>query len=202
MQTLLKPTLGIFVSVILFALMYGEWMNLQISKEINEKVSTTSVVVEETNTIIKEININTIPFSLENDYHCLASNIYWEARNQPIIGKLAVANVTLNRVASKRYPNTICGVVTQTRYYPSGRIDLHSCQFSWYCDGLKDEPIETWGFSYEESFELAVSFLEKRPMDVTEGALYYHNLDVEPSWAKSLDRVVLIEDHIFYKDKI
>ena len=202
MQTLLKPTLGIFVSVILFALMYGEWMNLQISKEINEKVSTTSVVVEETNTIVKEININTIPFSLENDYHCLASNIYWEARNQPIIGKLAVANVTLNRVASKRYPNTICGVVTQTRYYPSGRIDLHSCQFSWYCDGLKDEPIETWGFSYEESFELAVSFLEKRPMDVTEGALYYHNLDVEPSWAKSLDRVVLIEDHIFYKDKI
>ena len=150
MQTLLKPTLGIFVSVILFALMYGEWMNLQISKEINEKVSTTSVVVEETNTIVKEININTIPFSLENDYHCLASNIYWEARNQPIIGKLAVANVTLNRVASKRYPNTICGVVTQTRYYPSGRIDLHSCQFSWYCDGLKDEPIETWGFSYEE----------------------------------------------------
>jgi spore germination cell wall hydrolase CwlJ-like protein len=202
MTKLIKPALGIFVSVILIALMYGEFKNLQISKEIKEKVITTSDVVVETNNIVKEINIHTIPFSLDNDYHCLASNIYWESRNQPMIGKIAVVNVTLNRVKSNKYPDTICGVVTQTRFYPSGGIDLHSCQFSWYCDGLKDEPIETWGFSYEESFELAGKVLQTPPMDVTEGALYYHNREVNPIWTKDLDRVVVIEDHIFYRDKI
>ena len=160
-------------------------------------------VVDEANEIVKEISykvsVQNIPFNLENSYHCLASNIYWEARNQSLEGKLAVAQVTLNRVESPKYPNTICGVVTQTRYYPSGRIDLHSCQFSWYCDGIKDEPIETWGFSYDESFNLAVNFLEKRPMDVTDGSTHYHSVKVEPYWSSTLNKTTQIEEHIFYK---
>ena len=160
-------------------------------------------VVDEANEIVKEISykvsVQNIPFNLENSYHCLASNIYWEARNQSLEGKLAVAQVTLNRVESSKYPNTICGVVTQTRYYPSGRIDLHSCQFSWYCDGIKDEPIETWGFSYDESYNLAVNFLEERPTDFTEGSTHYHNTKVNPTWTASLQEVIQIEDHLFYK---
>ncbi len=155
--------------------------------------------VIETNEIVKEIRLITPPYSLENSYHCLASNIYWEARNQSLEGKIAVAQVTLNRVESSNYPNTICGVVTQTRYYPSGNIDLHSCQFSWYCDGLKDEPIETWGFSYEESFNLAIMFLQERPMDVTEGSTHYHSVKVEPYWSRELNKTTQIEEHIFYK---
>ena len=154
-------------------------------------------VIEEV--IVERNSLKNIPWTLNNKYHCLASNIYWEARNQPLEGKLAVAQVTLNRVESIKYPKTICGVVTQTRYYPSGGIDLHSCQFSWYCDGLKDEPMETWGFSYEESFELAVMFLEERPMDVTEGSTHYHNTKVSPFWKASLQEVVQIDEHIFYK---
>ena len=102
---------------------------------------------------------------------------------------------------SKKYPNNICEVVKQTRYYPSGGIDLHSCQFSWYCDGLKDEPLQNERLTYIESFDLAVSFLQTPPMDVTEGSLYYHNYTVNPSWVSRLERVVTIEDHIFYKDK-
>ena len=160
-------------------------------------------VVDEANEIVKEISykvsVQNIPFNLENSYHCLASNIYWEARNQSLEGKLAVAQVTLNRVESSKYPNTICGVVTQTRYYPSGNIDLHSCQFSWYCDGKKDEPIETWGFSYDQSFNLAVNFLEERPTDFTEGSTHYHNTKVSPFWTTSLEEVVKIDEHIFYK---
>ena len=148
---------------------------------------------------VKEIKLIAPPFNLENSYHCLASNIYWEARNQSLEGKLAVAQVTLNRVESSKYPNTICGVVTQTRYYPSGNIDLHSCQFSWYCDGKKDEPIETWGFSYDESFNLAVNFLEKRPMDVTDGSTHYHSVKVDPYWTSELNKTTQIEEHIFYK---
>ena len=154
-------------------------------------------VIEEV--IVERISLTNIPWALNNKYHCLASNIYWEARNQLLEGKLAVAQVTLNRVESIKYPKTICGVITQTRYYPSGRIDLHSCQFSWYCDGLGDEPIETWGFSYEESFELAVLFLEERPHDLTDGSTHYHSTRVNPVWMTSLVRVVQIQDHIFYK---
>ena len=105
----------------------------------------------------------------------------------------------MNRVESSSYPDTICDVVTQTRYYPSGRIDLHSCQFSWYCDGKKDEPIETWGFSYDESYKLAVMFLQERPMDVTEGSTHYHSVKVEPYWTNGLNKTTQIEEHIFYK---
>ena len=44
---------------------------------------------------------------------CLALNIYFEARNESIAGQIAVAEVTLNRVASKNYPNNVCGVIYQ-----------------------------------------------------------------------------------------
>ena len=42
---------------------------------------------------------------------CLALNIYFEARNQPIIGQIGVAQGVLNRVDSEHYPNTVCEVV-------------------------------------------------------------------------------------------
>ena len=187
-------TLGAVTFLIIMDLI-GHGMVWKISTDLD----AVKEEVIETKEIVKEIRIITPPFNLENSYHCLASNIYWEARNQSLEGKLAVAQVTLNRVESSKYPNTICGVVTQTRYYPSGRIDLHSCQFSWYCDGKKDEPVETWGFSYEESLNLAVNFLEKRPMDFTEGSTHYHNTKVNPAWTASLQEVVQIEDHLFYK---
>ena len=185
------------ITVALFFSIYSNDLNSYTVEEIVYEVIPEPIVVEEV--IIEKISIDNTPWTLDNEYHCLASNIYWEARNQPLMGKIAVAQVTMNRVDALRYPDTICGVVTQTRYYPSGRIDLHSCQFSWYCDGLGDEPVETWGFSYEESFELAVMFLEIRPHDNTDGSTHYHSTKVNPIWMASLDRVVQIEDHIFYK---
>lgn len=44
---------------------------------------------------------------------CLAAAVYFEARGEPEQGRHAVANVILTRVASDRYPDTICGVVRQ-----------------------------------------------------------------------------------------
>ena len=190
----------IFKTVVAVALVF---LVYQQTLEEPEPVIEEIVVVEPEpvieEVIAKQIEFETTAWTLDNEYHCLASNIYWEARNQPLEGKIAVAQVTINRVEHMSYPDSICGVVTQTRFYPSGRIDLHSCQFSWYCDGLKDEPIETWGFSYEESFNLAVMFLEERPVDVTEGSTHYHSTKVNPMWQASLQEVVQIQDHIFYK---
>ena len=133
------------------------------------------------------------------DLICLAENIYWEARNQSLEGKLAVAHVTINRVESKKFPNDVCSVVKQTKYYPSGQIDLHSCQFSWYCDGKSDNPknLESW----RDAKKIAEEFLKRKPMDITKGSLWYHNVEISPGWSKSLKRALIIGDHIFYKEK-
>ena len=48
---------------------------------------------------------------------CLALNIYHEARDQSIEGQIAVAQVVLERVKSKKYPSTICEVVMQGPTY-------------------------------------------------------------------------------------
>src|SRR3546814_13057986 len=65
---------------------------------------------------------------------CLAKNIYFEARSEPLEGKLAVAHVVMNRVASQYFPETVCGVVQD-----GTEEVLNRCQFSWYCDGKPDE---------------------------------------------------------------
>ncbi len=139
-----------------------------------------------------------IKFKQQNELICLAENIYWESRNQSLQGKLAVAHVTLNRVKNNKFPDSICEVVKQTKFYPSGKIDLHSCQFSWYCDGKSDLPKNEK--SWAEVMQIARLFLKKTPSDITEGSLWYHNTKVSPDWSNSLERVLIIEDHIFYKE--
>jgi len=73
-----------------------------------------------------------------NEQHCLAQNIYFEAGNQSLDGMAAVADVTLNRVKSSRYPDTICEVVKQGLKHSNGAMKRNMCQFSWYCDGKSD----------------------------------------------------------------
>ena len=197
-----KRVSNIFTAFIVGALVFLILEDIKIRTDletVKEAVVETRDTAVETNEIVKEIKFHSTPYDLNNDYHCLASNIYWEARNQPLLGKVAVAQVVFNRVDHNRYPNTICNVVKQTKFYPSGRIDLHSCQFSWYCDGVSDIPLEHELDVYEEAFYMAVDFIENRPIDVTEGATHYHNTKVNPSWANVLDKVVQIEEHIFYR---
>ena len=62
---------------------------------------------------------------------CLTRNIYWEAASEPFEGKVAVAQVTMNRVASGRFAPDVCGVVYQKNVF----YDRVVCQFSWYCEG-------------------------------------------------------------------
>lgn len=133
-----------------------------------------------------------------NEVHCLAENIYHEARGESTAGKMAVALVTLNRVKDKRFPDTVCGVVKQTKYYPSGRIDLHSCQFSWYCDGKSDVPRDKK--CWNDALLIAEVMITYSAIDVTEGALWYHSRKVQPGWSMVYVKTVSIDNHIFYKD--
>jgi len=55
-----------------------------------------------------------IPASDEDgELYCLAKNIYFEAGNQPLAGRIAVAEVTINRKNHRLFPNSICDVVYQ-----------------------------------------------------------------------------------------
>ena len=126
------------------------------------------------------------------EMYCLAKNIYFESRDQPYIGRLAVAQVTMNRVKSEEFPDTICDVVTQ------GGERKHRCQFSWYCDGEIDIPTDQ--ASWDDSVYLSLLvYGGNLRFDVTEGAMWYHATYANPDWASRLEKTVRINDHIFYK---
>ena len=131
-----------------------------------------------------------------DEVNCLALNIYHEARNQPFMGKLAVGFVTLNRVKSDNFPNTICKVVKQGFYYKNNPI-LNKCHFSWWCDGKSDVPKEynTWEYTRALAFQLYYFFT----FDITNGATHYHADYVNPYWAKKKTKIMKIKNHIFYK---
>lgn len=127
------------------------------------------------------------------ELRCLALNIYWEARSEPLNGQLAVAGVTMNRVASKKFPNKICSVVKQ-----GGAYRRHRCQFSWQCDGLSDTPKELQ--AWRNAQQLARLFLVGVYDDPTLEAKWYHADYVKPYWAERMTRTAKIGRHIFYKE--
>lgn len=124
---------------------------------------------------------------------CLAMNVYFEARNQSLAGQLAVAQVTLNRVQSARYPNTVCGVVFQ-----GGDQERYKCHFSWFCDGKSDRPRNAK--AWETALLVSSAALSgSRHIDL-EGVTHYHSIKVKPYWAEHFQYVTQIEDHIFYAE--
>jgi spore germination cell wall hydrolase CwlJ-like protein len=129
---------------------------------------------------------------------CLALNIYFESRNQPIEGQVAVSQVVLERVKSKKYPNTVCEVVFQGPTYSwSVNYPIRDrCQFSWYCDGLSDKPKDktAWLNSLEVAEKVYYGLT-----DTVKGATHYHSVKVDPWWAKYKVKIKQIGDHIFYR---
>ena len=130
---------------------------------------------------------------------CLALNVYHESKNQSLIGQIAVAQVVMNRVKDKRFPNNVCDVVKQGLTYkwnPSIPI-RNKCQFSWYCDGKSDKPRE--GFAWEQAVTVAHGVYYGNLDDFVEGATHYHAHYVTPSWASTKSFITRIDDHIFYR---
>ena len=119
---------------------------------------------------------------------CLAMNVYFEARSEDMLGQLAVAEVTLNRVESERYPDTICDVVWQRR------------QFSWTHDGKSDVPRDerAWDRAVEVA-QIAVSTEDMRV--VGEGVTHYHADYVRQFWAAHYEPVAVVGRHVFYRKK-
>ena len=123
---------------------------------------------------------------------CLARNIYYEAGNQPFEGKVAVAQVTLNRVESGLFPNDVCKVIYQKNVV----YEKVLCQFSWYCTNPGRPPKNAAMYKESEIVARQV-LLEGFRLPSLKEALYYHADYVNPKWNK--EKVAKIGQHIFYK---
>jgi len=134
----------------------------------------------------------------KNDLMCLARNIYFEAGNQPEIGKIAVGVVTLNRVHDPRWNMSVCKVVEQrTTAILEEQAKQTICQFSWVCMGPKNP---SKGPIWDESLKVARMLLEggyERYSPMMQGALFFHANSLRPNW--KYQKVAVINDHTFYK---
>jgi spore germination cell wall hydrolase CwlJ-like protein len=145
---------------------------------------------------LKTARMATSPVTAElrqRQLDCLARNIYHEAGGEPFEGKVAVAQVTLNRVESGQFPSDVCKVVYQKNVV----YEKVLCQFSWYCEqaSLK-KPMN--GPVYIESMEVAKKvLLEGFRLPSVKDALYFHGDYINPGWKR--ERVAKIGRHIFYK---
>lgn len=174
-----------------------------------ERVDTSSPVpryvsvdeLEAMHKVIKEIEeIEVVKLIDAEQYECLVKNIYFEARNQPVEGKEAIAVVTLERAKSERWPDNICDVVKERRKNKAGRI---VCQFSWQCDGKSDEP-KLSSKAERAAWERAETIAERAILgDVDseiKGATHFHATYVKPIWRLNMTKLIQIGDHIFYKE--
>ncbi|WP_232822992.1 cell wall hydrolase [Oceanibium sediminis] len=125
------------------------------------------------------------------DLACLAEALYFEARGESLRGQIAVAEVILNRVDSRKYPDTVCGVIAQ------GESRKHGCQFSFRCDGKPETFSER--ATYKKLHALAQDMLAGRKKSLTEGATHYHTRAVRPGWSRRLTKTTEIDSHIFYR---
>ncbi len=124
-----------------------------------------------------------VPYSKQAK--CLADNLHYEARGESLAGIRAVASVVLNRVASKRWPNSICKVVYQSK------------QFSWANDYRARNPKLV---AYTQKVQrVVVKAMAGRLKDNTRQATHYHTLAVYPKWASRLKMTEVIGFHVFYK---
>ncbi len=121
---------------------------------------------------------------------CLALTVYYEARSEPMVGQVAVAQVVLNRVEHTAYPSTICEVVHQGGTY------RHRCQFSYWCDGKPETP------SDYRAWRLAKVIAQLTHDGVlaadVEDATHYHADYSSPSWRNQMHLIATIGRHFFY----
>ncbi|HUL46914.1 MAG TPA: cell wall hydrolase [Steroidobacteraceae bacterium] len=129
-----------------------------------------------------------------DDLECLAQNVYFEARGEPLAGQYAVAEVTLNRTHARNFPRTICAVVHETRWDPVRR--RHTADFSWTELGaLTPEDGPAW----KQAITVANAEYDELIPPLVPEALYYHATSVRPDWARSRRAVATIGNHVFYR---
>lgn len=116
------------------------------------------------------------------EFKCMVDNLYHEARGEGVLGLSAVASVVMNRATATG--QDVCSVVYKHK------------QFSWT---HSPKPIASKD-NLHNIFVVANKALSGTLTDVTQGATHYHATHVKPKWAKAMRKVVIINNHIFYKE--
>ena len=124
--------------------------------------------------------------------NCLSEALYFEARGETIKGQFAVAEVIMNRVASSRYPDSVCGVINQ------GTGRKFACQFTYTCDGRAE--VITEKSTYARLRKIAKLSMSDLPKTLTKGATHYHTTAVKPKWSRVFPRTAKIGVHLFYRE--
>lgn len=125
---------------------------------------------------------------------CLALNVYFEARGEPEAGQYAVAEVTMNRVASRHYPGTVCDVVYESNWDPLRKRQVAA--FSW--TELSNRP-EPKGVQWERARRIADEIYYRRRESKFAGVLHFHADYVSPNWSQGRTPVAQIGNHLFYR---
>lgn len=126
---------------------------------------------------------------IRKEVECLAKNIYFEAGAEPKAGKIAVAEVTMNRVKNRNYPRNVCSVVYQKH--------KGICQFSWVCQNKK---LVTNSRAWRDSLKIAENILiSNKKYGIIGSATHFHANYVYPDWAETKKVVAEIGNHIFYR---
>ena len=119
----------------------------------------------------------------DKDIHCLAQNIYHEARSEAIAGQIAVAQVTVNRVKQSNFTKTVCEVVFQKN------------QFSWTNNKrLRVKDLKAW----DASLVIAKAVLTNSVRIPNFTATHYHTKQVNPRWNRKMELIAIIGVHKFF----
>ena len=125
------------------------------------------------------------------EHGCLSQAIYYESRGESYNGQVAVGEVIMNRVRSRAYPNTICGVVYQGSHRQTG------CQFTFTCDGSINR--RPRGAAWTEAQQIATQIMLGYTRPMTQRATHYHTHAVNPVWSAGLVETTTIGSHVFYR---
>jgi len=125
---------------------------------------------------------------------CLARNVYFESRGEPPAGMRAVAEVTMNRVASRLYPGTVCAVVYQKNWDAIRKRYVGA--FSWTeFDSLPEPEGDVW----RRAQQIAEDAFYRRAPVALPGVLHFHATHIRPEWSKEKTQVARIGRHVFYR---
>jgi spore germination cell wall hydrolase CwlJ-like protein len=185
------------LAVLIFFLFYVPYNMIQKTQDkllyqLEHERATNLILTTKIEDINSNIEFLELPYDRKQavlrEVECLAKNIYFEASGEPHKGKLAVAQVTMNRVRDSYYPRSVCGVVYQRT--------KATCQFSWVCEG-KTTPRDKK--AWDESVKIAESILiNKKDYNVVGQAKHFHAVYVDPTWADTKRVVSKIGNHVFY----
>lgn len=170
--------------------------SVELEPDVFQLQEFSTMVLNEPSPFAVELKVKELPKINPKELACLSRNIYFEAGDQPFLGKIGVGVVTMNRAKSEKFPDSICSVVNQRTKNPDGR---NICQFSWVCSGARS--INTQSVNWQSSLEAAELLLSggyRIYHSLFDGAMFFHASRLLTTRSKN-NYVVRVGEHIFYR---